>query len=368
MFPVFLAQWMKDRRSPVLVLVFLAISIGATLLSSSLMGSNKMKIDVFGDQGLTKAEAESWIDRLNQSEAYQFKLRDEKQARLDVREGRVDVAVKLMAEDYRMIAAVDGPNVEIVERQVHAVFEKELKLRAAAEQAKDASGFRQAADHDLQQPALTLRTQSLNGQAIAKYDMSVHYLFGFTLFLVIFTIGFKVSALTSEKASGIWNRVILSPVRKTEMYLGHLLYSSLVGFAQIAIVFLVFRYGFGYQLGEQFGMLLILGALYTFAMVAFAMLLAGVLRTPEQFNSVLPAIVPIMPMLGGVYVPPGTLTNPIILGLAQIFPLTHALQALTGVAIYEDGWSDVLMPAAKLLLIGVVCLGVGINLMERQKA
>ncbi len=364
---VFWAQWRKERRSPLLVLIFLVLSIAATLLFG-LTTNSKMKIDVFRGDGLTKAEEMEWLKLLNQGEAYDFKMRDEQPAREAVREGRADVAIKLMAEDYRIIAAIDGPNVGLVDQHVHGIFEKELQLRAVAERSVDQDKFRKEVVQELQHPALTLQTQSLDGGNIVKYDMDLHYLFGFTLFLVIFTISFKVSAVTVEKSTGVWNRVILSPVRKTELYLGHLLYSSLIGFMQIVVILLIFRYGFEYHLGEHFGLLLIISAIYTFTMVAFAMLFAGIFRTPEQYNAILPSIVPLMPMLGGVYVPPGTITNPIIVGLSEIFPLTHALNALTGIAVYGEGWSDVFMPVAKLLLIGVVCMGVGINLMERRKA
>jgi ABC-2 type transport system permease protein len=121
-------------------------------------------------------------------------------------------------------------------------------------------------------------------------------------------------------------------------------------------------------IGEHFGMLLVIAAVYTLTMVSFSMLFAGILKKPEQFSAVFPILVAIMPMLGGAYVPPGAVTNPIILNVAEIVPLTHAMQALTGIAVYGENWSEVFMPVAKLFLIGVICMGVGINLMERQKA
>jgi ABC-2 type transport system permease protein len=367
MFPVFLAQWMKEKRSPYLVLIFCGISIAATLLFG-INTTSKMKIDVFSDEKLTKAAVTAWIDQLNQSEAFKFKLRDERQARLDVREGRADVAVRLLTEDYRIIAAVDSPNVQLVEKHVHRVFEKELLLRSAANRSDDQSKFRQDVNRYLQSPPFTLQTQSSDGRNIVRYDMGLQYLFGFTLFLVIFTIGFKVNAITVEQTSGIWNRMILSPLRKTEIYLGHLFYSFLIGFSQIVVVFLIFLYGFGFHIREHFGMLLVIAAIYTLTMVAFAMLFTGILRTPEKFNAIFPSMLPIMPMLSGVYVPPGTITNNFFLAVAQAFPLTHALEALIGIAVYDENWLDVFMPIAKLLLLGVIFMGVGINLMERQKA
>lgn len=64
--------------------------------------------------------------------------------------------------------------------------------------------------------------------------------------------------------------------------------------------------------------------------------------------------------------PPGTITNPILLGIAEVIPLTHAMKALTGIAVYGYGIEDLWIPISKLLLIGVLCMGIGINLMERR--
>lgn len=65
--------------------------------------------------------------------------------------------------------------------------------------------------------------------------------------------------------------------------------------------------------------------------------------------------------------PPGTITNPFLLGISEIFPLKHALNALTEIAIYDKGWLDIFPPLAKLCIIAVVCMGIGINLMERRR-
>jgi ABC-type multidrug transport system permease subunit len=171
----------------------------------------------------------------------------------------------------------------------------------------------------------------------------------------------------AEKTSGIWNRMILSPLHKTEMYTGHLLYCFLIGFVQILLVFLIF-YGFGFNLGERFGMLLVVVAIFTLTMVSFAMLISGITRTPESFNTVFTSIVPLLPLLSGVYIPPAMNNNPILLAVAEFIPLTHAMTALMGITVFNMGWSELSIPIAKLLLIGVICMGIGINLVERQKA
>ncbi|AZK47320.1 ABC transporter permease [Paenibacillus lentus] len=365
--PIFLAQWMKEKRSPIMVLAFCGLSILATLMFGMGM-DNKIKIGVFPAQGVEASIVEQWVGRLNESEAIEFFLQDEQEARSEVRGGRADAALQVMERDYRFIAAIDNPNIHIMEQHVRTVFIEELQLQTAAEYAEDAEGFRAEVERYLKQPPITVQLYAADGSELARYDMSLQLLFTFTLFLAAFTVGFKVNAMTTEKVSGIWSRMILSPIRKSEMYLGHLLYSLLIGFVQILIVFLLFRYVIGFNMGNHFGMLILIAALYTLTIVSFCILIAGMVRTPEQFNMVFPSFLPMMPLLSGGYMPPGTITNKILLGISEVLPLKHALDALTGIAIYNRGWLDILPSLAKLCIIGVICMGIGINLMERRRA
>lgn len=359
---IFLAQWMKEKRSPILVLAFTLLSIVATLLFGSGMES-KIKVNVFPEQGLEAGVFDEWIKLLNDNESIEFVKRDEKQARVDVSSGRIDAAIKIMDDNYQIIASVDNPNVQLVEHYAQTVFVEELQLRTAAKFTGDEAALREA----VQQPALAVQLQTPDGRSLVSYNMSIQLLFTFTLFLVMFTIGYKINAITMEKVSGIWSRIVLSPIKKVEMYMGHLLYSTIIGFIQIAVVLLLFQYAFHFDLGSRFGMLLVVAALYIMTIVSFCMLLTGILRTPEQFNMVFPSIIPIMPLLSGAYMPPGTITNKVLLAIAEAFPLKHALDTMVAISIYDADWSQIFISIAKLLLIAVLCMGLGINLMERRK-
>lgn len=364
---IFLAQWMKEKRSPYMVLIFCAISIGATLIFGSSMDT-KLKINVFASEQVTAAEAEQWTDKLNESGAFLFKLRDGSQAVSDVRQGRSDMAVRLEKDDYRILSSASSMNVDLISQHVQDVYSEELRIRAAIEGSDGGeSQVRQTMAEFLEQPPLTLHSSNTSGGKLKNYDMGLQLMFGFSLFLVIFTIGFKVNAITSEKISGIWNRMILSPVTKTSMYLGHLTYSSFIGMAQLFIIFTVFQLGFGFELAVHGDKLLIIIMMYIFTIVAMSMLLTGILNSPEQFGAIFTSIIPIMPLVSGIYMPPGTITNSALLLMAQIMPLKHAMDAVMGTVIYEYGWTELYLPLAKLLLMGILFFGVGINLVERRK-
>lgn len=362
--PVFLAQWMKEKRSPFMVLMFCGLSIIATLLFGSTT-EQKSAVGVYSSSNVDESIESQWMEQLNDSDIFEFFLMDEEEARTDVESGRREAVVHLMEDDYRIFTSIDNPNIQLVDQHIRNVFEKELKIRDALALADDDDAFRTNVDNRLDDAPIAVASQGIGGEERIEYNMNTQLMFAFSLFLAMFTIGFKVNAVTVEKASGMWNRLILSPVSKTEMYMGHLMYSFVIGFVQIVLIFLIFRFGFGFDLGERFGMLIMIAALFTLSMVAFSMLIAGILRTPEQFYMIFPSVIPMMPLLSGAYMPPGMITNQILLTIAEFLPLTHAMEALRNVAMYDLGWTDLYMPIAKLILITVVCMGVGVNLVER---
>ncbi|MBH5316274.1 ABC transporter permease [Paenibacillus sp. GSMTC-2017] len=182
----------------------------------------------------------------------------------------------------------------------------------------------------------------------------------------MFTVGFKINAVNEEKVSGVWNRVVLSPVTKTQMYLGHLSYSTLIGMFQLTIIFFIFHYLFSYNLGPNISIIVVTSILFIVTVVAMSLLFTGLFRTPKQYVMILTSIVSILPLLSGVYMPPGTITNDVLLFIAQFIPLQHAMDAMLGAAIYQHSWTDIYLPLSKFLLMSVIFFGVGINLVERR--
>ncbi|SET56905.1 ABC-2 type transport system permease protein [Oceanobacillus limi] len=365
MFPVFKAQLRKDKRNPVTIILFIVASIAATLIFGNSTIESNTEVAIFSSGPSAKEIENKWENLLNKNESSTFVITEEDKAREDVIEGRRDVAIHVMENDYRLVTSSYMPQILLVEQQVQEVFRKEAQLVAAAGN-ENTDELRSDIEEYMEDPPLQVQTQTLNEADVSKHDMGIQLLFGFTLFIVMFTIGFKVNGITADKVNGIWNRMILSSVSKTSMYSGHLCYSFCIGFFQTLIVFLIFKYVMGYDLGN-FSMILVIVAVYIVSMVSVAMLFTGILRTPEQFNMVFSSVIPIIPIISGVYMPPGTISNVFLQFIADLFPLTHAMDAVLHVAIHDAGWSDITLPLVIMLLIGVVSMGVGINMVERRK-
>ncbi|WP_339230299.1 ABC transporter permease [Oceanobacillus sp. FSL K6-2867] len=366
MFPVFRSQWRKDKRKPLMVILFLVGSIALTLIFTSSNMIPQTSIAVFSSESNSSEVVDKWEPILNRNESFNFVITDEKTARTDVAEGKRDIAINLMEHDYRLISAYDVPTLPLIDQYVRKVFTEEAQMEAAAG-PQDIDDIRHDVENYLENPPLQLKTKSMSGEELSEHNMGIQLLFGFTLFMAMFTIGFKVNGVLSDKVSGIWNRMILSPVSKTGMYTGHLLYSFLIGFVQIAVVLFIFQYVMSYNLGNNFAMLLVIAAIYALSIVSMAMLITGFVKTPEQFYMIYPSVVPIIPVISGVYMPPGTISNAVLLFIADLFPLRHAMDAMMDVAFYNAGWNEIALPLVLMLLIGVICMGLGINLVERKK-
>lgn len=366
MFPVFRAQWRKDKRNPLTVILLIIASVVLTIIFSGSNQQTQITVAIFSSEVDNDLIERKWEPLLNSNEEITFVITDEEVARKDVEEGNRGIAIELFINDYKVVKNGNMLTGQLVEQHVHKIFTEEAQLEAVSLPGMNIDEVREQVSSYLDNPPLQIKTESLDGEDVSNHNMTIQLLLGFTLFMAMFTIGFKVNGVTADKVNGVWDRLILSPVSKTGMYVGHLLYSFCIGFLQILIVLVIFNNMMGYDLGSNFGLVLVIVAVFTLSMVSTAMLFTGLIKTPEQFYMIYPSVIPIIPLISGAYMPPGIITNPVLLFIADLFPLKHAMDALMNVVFYNAGWSDIALSIVLMILIGVVCMGVGVNLVERR--
>ncbi len=358
---VYLLQWQRFRRAPIMVLSFFVMTI---IFVAALAGSNPAErppIMAYADDSLTQQEARDWVASLNEGEEFQFRLMNEQEVREAVSTGDSPLALRLMEDDYRILLAADDMSRFVLETFLDRKYREELWL-----QQFEQDDIRTETAAEMEEPALQVVTSTLRGIDEFKYDNQLQLLFGMTLFFSVYTIMFSLMKIVEEKKQGTWNRLILSPVGKWEIYLGHLAYSFTIGYLQIVIIFLLFQYAFNFDIGDRFGAILLIIACYTFAIVALSMLVMSLVSRPQQLRAVVPILATGMAMIGGAFWPIELVSNELLLLISKILPITYGLGALKGVAIYDQSWQELSGPISILLLFGVVCMGIGIKLMERR--
>ncbi|PRO66558.1 ABC transporter permease [Alkalicoccus urumqiensis] len=362
MIRVFTLQLKRLRRRPFLVLSFFGLTVVFIMFmgGSQPGGSQQADIAVYPAQG---EETGAWPELLGESERFTITELTQAEAEEAIRSGDRTIAVELSESNYRILTGVENELYPLIDSYVRQVFSEELRLREA-----EASGVgREDLEAALENPVLQTDTSyEAGGEGDFLYDPQLQVLFGMTLFFVMYTILFSLMNTASEKRAGTWDRLIISPLRKWQVYAGHMLYCWLIGVVQILIVFFLFDVAFGYPLAAQAGPLLLITGVYVFAVVAFGMLLIGLVRTPQQLQAAIPISATAMAMLGGAFWPAEIVSNVIVSSLKFAVPVYYAIDALKEMAIQGAGAADVLWNISVLLAFGVLLMGAGINLMERR--
>ncbi|WP_112179448.1 MULTISPECIES: ABC transporter permease [Paraliobacillus] len=367
---VLLLQFTRLKRAPALVLSFFILTI---IFVAMLAGSeSEAKITVYTySETLDTNEVTNWVATLNQSDGYDFQLVGSSEVKELIETGDINFALQLNNWNYKFLVGTEDEERIAVEQYVTQVFREEIRLNELVGKSEiDKIKFRSEVKLAMENPVITVKTQALEESSEAS-TLSGNYqlLFGTALHFSIYTVLFSLMNIVDEKRQGTWDRLILSPIRKLQIYLGHLCYCFLIGFLQITFVFLFFDYVYGYDFGfgPNFGAILLIIGSYIFSIVALGMLVMGLVKSTQQLQAVNPLIATGMAMLGGAFWPLEAVSNQLLLALSKGMPIFYGIKALEEVIIYNKGIMEVLPSISFMLLFGVICMGVGVNLMERVK-
>ncbi|MUV36668.1 putative transport permease YfiN [Lentibacillus sp. JNUCC-1] len=346
------------------------------LLSMTIMTFIFAFVVGMGDKGSVQVPAyeadegvrDSFGQQLSELNGYSFTWMDKENLIKQIESGKAEMGVILHDEEFEVLVGVQSGFVNLVQQNIEQVYRTTMQDKNIVEAA--ASSGKTVQLDDLHQAVsagpFQLEVENAGKEEGASYNQAYHALFGFTLFFVIYTIGNSVFQILAEKEMGVWDRLILSPVKKWQVYTGNFLYSFLIGYIQVAIVFIVFNYVIGVDFKGQFTEMLLAISAYVFAIVALCILLTGIVKTGQQFNAVISIVALAIAMIGGLFWPLEIVESDIMLMLSKGVPTSYGLSLIKDIVVYGHSFSEALFPMAMLVFMGVLMAGVGIHLMEKR--
>lgn len=312
------------------------------------------------------AELETIVNELNKGDSFEYIVETETEVKNKVADGSVEAGAELESETFTLYQTGQTENFRLINQHLSTYYLQKLQDQAVSKWVGENSEIREELEGAKKDPLINISVTSYTDDSEWVFDSNLQTLFGFALFFSIYTVAFSVVEILREKQSGIWDRYILSPTSKVEMYAGNLVFSFIVGYVQIALIFVVFKYGAGVDFYGSFGKTLILIIPYLFTIIALCIFIAGVVKTIAQFNALIPLISVSFAMLGGAYWPIEIVTSDFLLALSKLIPITYGMEILKGVTISGYSYREVLYPISILILMGVALMGIGIRLMERR--
>ncbi|MFC7684699.1 ABC transporter permease [Ureibacillus sp. GCM10028918] len=347
--------------------IIITIVICAFAYVLGLGSQGKFPVAVFSD--LIDEQTEIYMKELEKIPEMEFTLYKADRAVSFVEDGEFEVAVHLMEDGYELITSPDFMDEALITNELTMIYskltQKEAIIRATPANQQDEA--EQIINEAAADPSFHIKYASFTNDEDFIWDSKLHSLFGFSLFMVIYTVSNGVYPIIMDRRMHIWDRLTTSAIGKTEIYIANILYSFLIGYIQVLLVLSIFHFVVGVDFYGGFYKSLLLVIPYLLCIVALSIFIASVVSTPGKFNAIIMVIAVPFAMLGGAYWPLEIVTSEVILALSNISPITYGLELLNGVTINNSSFKDLLQPLGILLFISVVLMGIGINVMERRE-
>ncbi|MDQ0208345.1 ABC transporter permease [Alkalicoccobacillus murimartini] len=353
-------------RNPWALIAMYALTILFVFMIGQTDMSGSISIPVYSEE-LSESEVDDAVAILNADQTIDFYSINQGEVQDVLNRQSAEVAVHLQSNRYDLLVARESFATDIVESAVNTYYVKEQFVNeAVAAGVGSASEIRDEIGNTSEAYPISTTSFTVQHTENWTYDQSLQAVFGFSLFFVIYTITFSVTSIIEQKQNGVWDRLILSPASKTSIYLGNLIYSFLVGYLQIFIIFILFATVFQFDFQGGFLLSLIVVIPFIFSLVSLGILLSGIVTSMRQLDAIVPFIAVSFAMLGGAFWPIEIVSSKAILILSKISPITYGMEMLKGATLYNWSFEQFLLPASILFFIGALCMGVGLNLIERR--
>ena len=200
----------------------------------------------------------------------------------------------------------------------------------------------------------------------AMLESSFHFLMGFNIFFVTFSIFFTIGSILEDKQLKIWQRVRLAPISSIKVLLGNFLPSFAVGVCQMGIVLLVGQYLMGIRLASV-GLTFLTFTCYALCITCLGLLFSALLSNPAQLDSLVPIVTVSTSMLGGCMWPLGIISSKFILTLALFMPQYWAMSGTIHAAIIGGSIADIAKSLLVLVAMAIVLFAISVLVLHKEK-
>lgn len=171
--------------------------------------------------------------------------------------------------------------------------------------------------------------------------------------------------IIDEKQTGTWQRILASPTSYWELMAGYFIKIYVLATLQSLVLLLSSKYIFGAPWDHGYLEVMVVLAVYIFAMTGLGLFIAGFVKSSGQVQMVAMAVVMVGTMLGGVFFP---IDDPsgFVRAVAAVSPQSIAANALNDIFAANTTLSSVQKPLLWMVAIGLALLTAGVWKIQRD--
>jgi ABC-2 type transport system permease protein len=235
----------------------------------------------------------------------------------------------------------------------------------------------------IQRGLIAVASAALPGAAAAQDLIQVEYLHGgedYTLLdhlapllvgLFAFFLTFLLSAVSflRERTTGTLERLLASPLRRSELVVGYLAGFSFFALIQAAVIIAFTVFVLNVRYTGNLGTVFLITAMLVVVSVSLGLFVSAFARTELQAVQFIPIVLVPQIFLSGLLIPVEQLPD-LLRPLASVLPLTYANEALRAVMIkgYALGDPLILRDLGALAAFGVVTIAGAVASIRREVA
>lgn len=275
--------------------------------------------------------------------------KDIDQAKKDLADEKVDAVISYKNGEYQVDYANTDASKTAMTRQV-------LRTSIASEGSNQLMArIKQAL------PQLNLKAKAPEIKESYQYGdentslltSMIPVLIGFVVFFFVFLI--SGMALLKERTSGTLERLLATPVKRSEIVYGYMLSYGFIAILQTAVVVLAAIWLLDVEVVGNLFHVIIVNVVLALVALAFGILLSTLAKSEFQMMQFIPLV--IMPQLFFSGIIPLSSMGDWAQTVGKFLPLTYSGNAMSQIILYGRGIGDIL-PNIGLLLIFLVILTI----------
>ena len=274
---------------------------------------------------------------------------DLNQAKKDLADEKVDAVVSYKNGEYQVDYANTDASKTSMTRQV-------LRTSIASEGSNQLMTRVKQALPQLNLEAKTPEIKEFyqyGDENTSFFTSMIPVLIGFVVFFFVFLI--SGMALLKERTSGTLERLLATPVKRSEIVYGYMLSYGLIAIIQTAVVVLAAIWLLDVEVVGNLFHVIIVNVVLALVALAFGILLSTLAKSEFQMMQFIPLV--IMPQLFFSGIIPLSSMGDWAQMVGRLLPLTYSGDAMSQIILYGRGLGDVL-PNIGVLLIFLVILTI----------
>lgn len=266
-----------------------------------------------------------------------------------------EVKDKIQADDLDAFITLDDTTFHVTYENedpsstaaIKSLFQSLLTATKMKEMSVGLEKLAAATGQQVQIENFTVKDSYVYGDANSTFfDKIFPVLIGFFVFFFVFLI--SGIALLRERTTGTLERLLATPVKRSEIVMGYLVGYGLFAIIQTFIIIFFSIYILNLQIVGNLGWIILINILVALTALSMGILVSTFANSEFQMVQFIPLVVIPQVFFSGL-IPLDSMTS-WVRNLAYIFPLSYAGEALTNVMIKGDGWSAISLD------VGILCL------------